>query len=40
MGSTCRSFTDEYKPSAVSFVLGGRRPIAEVARDIDVHEIR
>lgn len=39
MGSTRRSFTDEYKASAVSFVLDEGRPIAEVARNIDVHEM-
>ena len=31
MGSTRRSFTDEYKASAVAFVLDEGRPIAEVA---------
>ena len=39
MGSTRRSFTDEYKASAVAFVLEEGRPIAEVARNIDVHEM-
>ena len=39
MGSTRRSFTDEYKSSAVAFVLDEGRPIAEVARNIDVHEM-
>ena len=39
MGSTRRSFTDEYKASAVAFVLDEHRPIAEVARNIDVHEM-
>ena len=39
MGSTRRSFTDEYKESAVAFVLDEGRPIAEVARNIDVHEM-
>lgn len=39
MGSTRRSFTDEYKASAVAFVLDENRPIAEVARNIDVHEM-
>ncbi len=37
MGSTRRSFTDEYKASAASLVLDEQRPIAEVARNIDVH---
>lgn len=39
MGSTRRSFTDEYKASAVEFVLGDGRSIAEVARNIGVHEM-
>jgi transposase len=39
MGSTRRSFTDEYKASAVAFVLDEGRSIAEVARNIDVHEM-
>jgi len=39
MGSTRRSFTDEYKASAVAFVLDEHRSIAEVARNIDVHEM-
>jgi len=39
MGSTRRSFTEEYKASAVAFVLDEQRSIAEVARNIDVHEM-
>lgn len=39
MGSTRRSFTDEYKASAVAFVLDEGRSIAEVARNIEVHEM-
>jgi transposase len=39
MGSTRRSFTDEYKEEAVRFVIEGGRPIAEVARNIGVHEM-
>jgi len=39
MGSTRRSFTDEYKASAVAFVLDEGRPVVEVARNIDVHEM-
>lgn len=39
MGSTRRSFTDEYKASAVAFVLDEQRSIAEVARNIGVHEM-
>lgn len=39
MGSTRRSFTDEYKASAVDFVLNDGRSVAEVARSIGVHEM-
>jgi transposase len=39
MGSTRRSFTEEYKAQAVAFVIDDHRPIAEVARNIGVHEM-
>ena len=39
MGSTRRAFTDEYKAQAVGFVLEGGRTVAEVARNIGVHEM-
>ena len=39
MGSTRRSFTEEYKEEAVRFVIEGGRSIAEVARNIGVHEM-
>ena len=39
MGSTRRSFTEEYKEQAVAFVLDGNRSVAEVARNIGVHEM-
>ena len=39
MGSTRRSFTEEYKQEAVNFVIGGGRSVAEVARNIGVHEM-
>lgn len=39
MGSTRRSFTDEYKAEAVNFVIEGGRPAAEVARNIGCHEM-
>lgn len=39
MGATRRRFTDEYKANAVAFVLDEGRAIAEVARNIDVHEM-
>lgn len=38
MGSTRRSFTEEYKASAVSFVLDEGRSLKEVAGNIGVHE--
>ena len=38
MGSTRRAFTDEYKASAVDFVLNDGRSIAEVAHSIGVHD--
>lgn len=39
MGSTRRRFTAEYKQEAVSFVIDGGRSVAEVARNIGVHEM-
>jgi transposase len=39
MGSTRRSFTEEYKEQAVTFVLDGNRSVADVARNIGVHEM-
>jgi transposase len=39
MGSTRRRFTEEYKAQAVSFVIDDHRPVAEVARNIGVHEM-
>ena len=39
MGSTRRSFTEEYKAQAVAFVIDDRRSVAEVARNIGVHEM-
>ena len=39
LGSTRRSFTDEYKAQAVAFVLDEGRPPGEVARNIGVHEM-
>ena len=38
MGSTRRSFTEEYKHQAVAFVLDGQA-VAVVARNIGVHEM-
>jgi transposase len=37
MGSTRRRFTDEYKKSAVEFVLDGGRPVVQVAKDVGVN---
>jgi transposase len=39
MGSTRRRFTEEYKAQAVTFVIDDHRPVAEVARNIGVHEM-
>lgn len=39
MGSTRRRFTEEYKEQAVAFVLDGNRSVADVARNIGVHEM-
>jgi len=39
MGSTRRRFTEEYKQQAVGFVIEGNRSIADVARNIGVHEM-
>jgi transposase len=39
MGSTRRSFSEEYKREAVNFVIEGGRSVAEVARNIGVHEM-
>lgn len=39
MGSTRRSFTEEYKTQAVAFVIDDHRPVVEVARNIGVHEM-
>jgi len=39
MGSTRRSFTEEYRAQAVAFVVEEGRPAAEVARNIGVHEM-
>ena len=39
MDLTRRAFTPEYKEQSVTFVVDGGRPVAEVARNIGVHEI-
>lgn len=39
MGSTRKSFTDEYRAEAVAFVLESGRTIAEVSRNIGCHEM-
>ena len=39
MGSTRRAFTEEYKASAVEFVINDGRSVADVARSIGVHEM-
>ena len=39
MGSTRRAFTPEYKEQSVAFVTDGGRSVAEVSRNIGVHEM-
>jgi transposase len=39
MGSTRRRFTREYKAQAVALVINDHRTIAEVARNIGVHQL-
>lgn len=39
MGSTRRRFTDEYKQHAVRLALDSSDTIAEIARNIGVHEM-
>ncbi|GLY19852.1 transposase [Kineosporia sp. NBRC 101677] len=39
MGSTRRSYTAEYKAQSTSYVIDDGRSIADVARNIGVHEI-
>ena len=39
MGSTRRTYTPEYKAHSVAFVLDGDRSVADVARNIGVHEM-
>jgi len=38
MGSTRRSFTDEYKQDAVSLILDGGHSIGEVAKKLEISE--
>ena len=33
-----RSFTDEFKADAVQLVVQGNRPIAQVARELEINE--
>jgi transposase len=37
MGSTRRSFTDEYKQSAVEYVLEGHRSLTDVANSLGIN---
>src|ERR1039457_1289967 len=39
MGSTRRAFTPAYNEQSGHFVIDGGRPVAEVARNIGVHEM-
>lgn len=38
MAETRRRFTAEYRENAVGLVLESGRPIAEIARDLGIHE--
>lgn len=38
MSRTGRSFTPEFKVQAARRVIDGRRPVSEVARELNLHE--
>lgn len=38
MSTNRRTFTDEFKADAVQLVVQGQRPIAQVARELEINE--
>lgn len=38
MSTNRRSFTEEFKADAVQLVVAGNRPIAQVARELEINE--
>lgn len=38
MGSARKKYTQEYKAEAVELVISSGRPVAEIARDLGLHE--
>ena len=38
MGAARKKYTAEYKAQAVELVIGSGKPVAEIARDLGIHE--
>ena len=38
MGAARKKYTPEYKAQAVELVIGSGKPVAEIARDLGIHE--
>lgn len=38
MGAARKKYTPEYKAEAVELVIGSGKPVAEIARDLGIHE--